>query len=59
MRGDAGTVATHLRDLDRRAPDLAEPYRALARRTAERARDGGLLPADAADESATRSRGRP
>ena len=42
VRGDVGTVATHLRALDRRAPAQAELYRALARRTAERARDGGL-----------------
>lgn len=52
-RGDAGTVATHLRHLDHRAPASAELYRALARRTAERARDGGLLdPAAAAEVTA-------
>jgi predicted short-subunit dehydrogenase-like oxidoreductase (DUF2520 family) len=43
VRGDAGTVATHLRHLDARAPASAELYRALARRTAERAHDGGLI----------------
>lgn len=43
VRGDAGTVETHLRHLDRRAPASAELYRALARRTAERALDGGLI----------------
>ena len=50
VRGDAGTVATHLRHLDRRAPASAELYRALARRTAERALEGGLI---GPDDSAT------
>ena len=49
-RGDAGTVATHLRHLDARAPEAAPLYRALARRTAERARAGGLLDAAAAED---------
>ena len=49
-RGDAGTVATHLRHLDARAPATAAAYRALARRTAERARAGGLLDPAAADD---------
>ncbi|WP_100445296.1 Rossmann-like and DUF2520 domain-containing protein [Glycomyces xiaoerkulensis] len=45
-RGDSGTVAGHLRALD--GTDLAGAYRALARRTAERALDSGRLdPADA------------
>lgn len=48
-RGDAGTVATHLEHLDRRAPERAGLYRALARRTAERARDRGMLDPVAAD----------
>lgn len=48
-RGDAGTVATHLEHLDRRAPDSAALYRALARRTAARARAGGLIDPAAAD----------
>lgn len=48
-RGDTGTVAVHLEQLDRRAPASAELYRALARRTAERARAGGLLDPTAAD----------
>lgn len=42
-RGDAGTLAVHLDHLDRYAPDRAGLYRALARRTAERARSGGVL----------------
>ncbi|MFC5065657.1 Rossmann-like and DUF2520 domain-containing protein [Actinomycetospora atypica] len=46
VRGDAGTIATHLRHLDARAPASAPLYRALALRTAERARAGGLLGAD-------------
>jgi len=59
-RGDAGTVATHLRQLDARAPESAALYRALAQRTAERARAGGLLdPAAAADVAATLTRSDP
>jgi predicted short-subunit dehydrogenase-like oxidoreductase (DUF2520 family) len=59
-RGDAGTVATHLRHLDARAPESAALYRALAQRTAERARAGGLLdPAAAADVAATLTRSDP
>jgi predicted short-subunit dehydrogenase-like oxidoreductase (DUF2520 family) len=45
VRGDVGTLAVHLDHLDRRAPQHAGLYRALARRTAERARDGGALAA--------------
>ncbi len=59
-RGDAGTVATHLRHLDARAPRSAALYRALAQRTAERARAGGLLdPAAADDVTATLTRSDP
>ncbi|GGJ97463.1 hypothetical protein GCM10010123_29360 [Pilimelia anulata] len=36
-RGDAATVRAHLADLDRTAPGIAAPYRALARRAADRA----------------------
>jgi predicted short-subunit dehydrogenase-like oxidoreductase (DUF2520 family) len=44
-RGDAGTVARHLRDLDRCFPDLAHLYRHLARVTLPLAREkGGLTP---------------
>ncbi|EHR53146.1 hypothetical protein SacmaDRAFT_4976 [Saccharomonospora marina XMU15] len=42
-RGDAGTVATHLDVLARRAPDLLPAYTVLARRTVVRAREAGLL----------------
>lgn len=42
-RGDVGTVATHLRVLSQRAPDLVSAYAVLARRTVVRAREGGLL----------------
>jgi predicted short-subunit dehydrogenase-like oxidoreductase (DUF2520 family) len=59
-RGDAGTVAIHLRHLDARAPQSAALYRALARRTAERARAGGLIdPAAADDVAATLTRSDP
>ena len=61
VRGDAGTIATHLQHLEDRAPDAAPLYRALARRTAERARAGGLLDPAAADHvvSALAERPRP
>ncbi|MBW0116199.1 Rossmann-like and DUF2520 domain-containing protein [Pseudonocardia abyssalis] len=49
-RGDAGTVAVHLRELDAADPDLARTYRALATRTAHRARAAGLLPDHAAQD---------
>ena len=49
-RGDAGTVRTHLRELDAVDPDLARTYRVLAARTARRAQGAGLLAAHAADE---------
>jgi predicted short-subunit dehydrogenase-like oxidoreductase (DUF2520 family) len=49
-RGDAGTVAVHLRELTAADPDLARTYRALAVRTAHRARAGGLLPDHAAQD---------
>ena len=39
-RGDAGTVRTHLRELDAVDPDLAATYRVLAARTARRAAAG-------------------
>jgi predicted short-subunit dehydrogenase-like oxidoreductase (DUF2520 family) len=48
-RGDAGTVAAHLRAISAVAPDSVELYRALARHTAARAvADGRLRAADAA-----------
>jgi predicted short-subunit dehydrogenase-like oxidoreductase (DUF2520 family) len=49
-RGDAGTVAVHLRELDAADPDLARTYRAMAVRTAHRARTAGLLPDHAAQD---------
>jgi predicted short-subunit dehydrogenase-like oxidoreductase (DUF2520 family) len=42
-RGDVATVAMHLRTLQAAAPDVLPAYRAMARRTAERARDAGRL----------------
>ena len=49
-RGDTGTVAVHLRELDAADPDLARTYRALAARTAHRAQAAGLLPDHAAQD---------
>lgn len=42
-RGDAGTVASHLERLAAVAPESVPPYRALARRTADRAIAAGRL----------------
>ena len=42
-RGDVATVATHVDTLRRRAPEALPAYLAMARRTAERARDAGRL----------------
>lgn len=42
-RGDAGTVAKHLAAIDRVAPESTATYRALARRTADRAIASGRL----------------
>jgi len=42
-RGDAATVAMHLRTLAADAPDVLAAYVAMARRTAERARAAGRL----------------
>jgi predicted short-subunit dehydrogenase-like oxidoreductase (DUF2520 family) len=49
-RGDVGTLRTHLRELERADPGLATTYRALARRTADRAAAAGLLPEHVAAE---------
>ena len=47
-RGDAGTVAEHLAELRRAAPDALPAYVAMARLTADRAMNAGLLkPEDA------------
>ncbi|MEO6711907.1 MAG: DUF2520 domain-containing protein [Mycobacteriales bacterium] len=48
-RGDAGTVQVHLDALRASAPELVAPYIALARLTAERALQAGLLRADQAE----------
>ncbi len=48
-RGDAGTVAEHLRQLQGLSPDIRPTYVALARATAERALASGRLKAHAAE----------
>lgn len=48
-RGDAGTVRVHLAALRAQAPELVAPYIALARLTAERALQAGMLAADQAE----------
>jgi predicted short-subunit dehydrogenase-like oxidoreductase (DUF2520 family) len=48
-RGDAGTVSAHLADLAAVSPHVATAYRALARRTADRALEAGLLEPAAAE----------
>lgn len=42
-RGDSGTVAAHLAELDKVSMPMADAYRALARRTADRALAAGTL----------------
>jgi len=48
-RGDAGTVAAHLAQLNDQTPDIRPTYVALARATAERALASGRLTASAAE----------
>jgi predicted short-subunit dehydrogenase-like oxidoreductase (DUF2520 family) len=48
VRGDVATVAAHVATLRREAPDVLPSYRAMARRTAERARESGRLAAERA-----------
>jgi predicted short-subunit dehydrogenase-like oxidoreductase (DUF2520 family) len=48
-RGDAGTVAGHVAELDRVSPEARGAYVALARLTADRALAAGLLKPDAAE----------
>jgi predicted short-subunit dehydrogenase-like oxidoreductase (DUF2520 family) len=48
-RGDVATVATHIDILARSAPDVLPAYRAMARRTAERALASGRLTESQAD----------
>jgi len=50
VRGDVATIAAHVATLTREAPEVLPSYRAMARRTAERARDSGRLPVDRAEE---------
>ncbi len=47
-RGDAGTVAAHLAAISATSPEAAATYRSLARATASRALDSGLLSPEAA-----------
>ena len=47
-RGDAGTVAAHLAELEAVSVHAAAAYRAMARRTADRALAAGLLTPEAA-----------
>ncbi|HEU4911801.1 MAG TPA: DUF2520 domain-containing protein [Actinomycetes bacterium] len=48
-RGDAGTVAAHLRELRAVSPDTVNAYVAMARLTADRALAAGLLRPEAAE----------
>jgi len=48
-RGDVATLAAHLDTLSRSAPQVLASYRAMARRTAERARAAGQLTQAQAD----------
>ncbi|MGW3468006.1 Rossmann-like and DUF2520 domain-containing protein [Saccharopolyspora sp. NPDC000995] len=48
MRGDAGTVRAHLATLSGENPATVASYRELAKRTAERAEEAGILHADGA-----------
>lgn len=48
-RGDAGTVAAHLRELRRYAPEAVPSYVAMARATADRALANGMLKAEYAE----------
>ncbi|MGW8380941.1 DUF2520 domain-containing protein [Streptomyces sp. ODS28] len=48
-RGDAGTVAAHVTELRKHAPQAVAGYLAMARTTADRALDSGQLTAEAAE----------
>lgn len=52
-RGDTGTLRKHLGVLAQQAPEILPSYRVLARRTAERAEDSGLLKPEAANDVRT------
>ncbi|MBC3981731.1 DUF2520 domain-containing protein [Streptomyces sp. AC536] len=49
-RGDAGTVAAHVAELRRRAPQVVPGYLAMARTTADRALAHGLLKPELAED---------
>jgi predicted short-subunit dehydrogenase-like oxidoreductase (DUF2520 family) len=49
MRGDAGTVAAHVRDIGAVSPETRATYVALARATADRALANGMLKPAAAE----------
>lgn len=49
-RGDAGTVSAHLAELAEHAPRMVASYLAMARATADRAIDQGLLKPELAEE---------
>ncbi|WP_406478681.1 Rossmann-like and DUF2520 domain-containing protein [Streptomyces platensis] len=49
-RGDAGTVAAHIAELRRHAPQSVAGYLAMARTTADRALDHGLLKPELAED---------
>jgi predicted short-subunit dehydrogenase-like oxidoreductase (DUF2520 family) len=49
-RGDAGTVAAHVRELTAHAPQTVAGYLAMARATADRALDHGLLKPELAED---------
>jgi predicted short-subunit dehydrogenase-like oxidoreductase (DUF2520 family) len=49
-RADVATLRAHLRTLEERAPAVLDAYRAMARRTGQRARDAGRITTDQADE---------
>ncbi|MGW7490841.1 Rossmann-like and DUF2520 domain-containing protein [Streptomyces sp. NPDC054786] len=49
-RGDAGTVAAHIAELRRHAPQSVAGYVAMARTTADRAMDHGLLKPELAED---------
>ncbi|MGO4760820.1 DUF2520 domain-containing protein, partial [Streptomyces sp. 2MCAF27] len=49
-RGDAGTVAAHVAELHRHAPQAVPGYLAMARSTADRALAAGLLKPELAED---------
>ena len=57
-RGDAGTVAAHVTELRKHAPQAVAGYLAMARATADRALAHGLLKPELAKDPPRRPRGR-